>query len=159
MINLGRLPGMMLVVVLLLSALSGVTAGQERTNPSTTDVENKIQSLRNQLDSLKKDFGRRLDRIESLTDQQGTTKHDEERSGSSPGLDNEHRAPGRDDRATNSLARSNDRDSDACCRHAYQRQPCCRQVYHPQPCCRRVYHHIPCCRSLGDLERWLSELE
>jgi len=159
MINLGRLPGMMFMAVLLLSALCGVTVGQQRTTPSTADIENKIQSLRNQLDSLKKDFGRRLDRIESLTDQQATRKHDEERSESSPGSDNERQAPEREDRATNSLARSNDRGSDACCRHAYQRQPCCRQVYHPQPCCRHAYHHIPCCRSIRDLERWLSELE
>ena len=159
MINLGRLPGMMLVAVLSLSALSGVTAGQERSTPSTADIENKIQSLRNQLDSVKKDFGRRLDRIESLTDQQATTKHDEGRSESSPGSGNERQSPEREDRATNSLARSNDRDSDACCRHVYQRQPCCRQVYHPQPCCRHAYHHIPCCRSIRDLERWLSELE
>lgn len=159
MINLGRLPGMMLVAVLFLSALCGVTAGQQRTTPSTADIENKIQSLRNQLDSLKKDFGRRLDRIESLTDQQAARKPDEERRESSAGSDNERQAREREDRTTNSLARSNDRDSDACCRHAYQRQPCCRQVYHPQPCCRRAYHHIPCCRSIRDLERWLSELE
>jgi hypothetical protein len=149
MLKLGTLRGMTLVAVLLLCALPEVAAGQEPPNPSTAELADKIQSLRNQLDILREDVERRLGKIEASVDQRTNAKHREHAHGSSSASDNARQMPDCDGRTTDSLARYYDRHSDACCRHAYRREPCCRQVYHPQPCCG----------SIRDPRRRLSELD
>ena len=159
MIKLGALRGMTLVAALLLYSIPEVAAGQEPSTPSTADLADKIQSLRNQLDILREDVERRLGKIEALTDQQTNAKRREQADDSSSTSDIGRQIPDCDDRTTDSLDRYYDRHSDACCKHAYYGTPCCRHVYRRQPCCRQGYHPQPCCGSIHDLKRWLTELD
>ena len=159
MIKLATLRGMTLVAALLLCALPEVAAGQEPPNPSTADLADKIQSLRNQLDILREDVERRLGKIEALADQQTNGKRHEQTSGSSSASENARHGPDCDGRSTASPARHDDRHSDASCRHAYYSTTCCWHEYRREPCCRQVYHHQSCCESIHDLKRLLSELD
>src|SRR6516165_3172061 len=88
MIKLGTLRGMTLVAALLLCALPEVAAGQEPHNPSTADLADKIQSLRNQLDLLRENVERRLGKIEALADQQTNAKRCEQANSTSSASDN-----------------------------------------------------------------------
>ena len=159
MIKLGALRGMTLAAALLLCALPEVAAGQEPSNPSTADLANKIQSLRNQLDILREDVERRLGKLEALTAQQTNTKRREQTNGSSSASDDARQISDCDGRTIDSLTRYHDRHSDACCRHAYYLAPCCWHMNQREPCCRQVYHPQPCCGSIHDPRRWLSKLD
>jgi hypothetical protein len=147
-IKLAALRGMTLVAALLLYALPDAAAGQEPSNPSTADLADKIQSLRNQLDILREDVERRLGQIEALTDRQTNARRREQANGSSSASDNAHQILNCDVRTTDSLARYYDRHSDAC-----------RHTYYPALCCWHVYRRQPCHGSIRDLKQWLSELD
>jgi hypothetical protein len=118
MIMLGRL---FAAALLVLCAFPGATGGEEKTAPPTVVMEDQVQALRIQLDSFKKDFEQKLDRIESLI---GEAKPD------------------------GSSTRPDDSALQACCRPVSQHVPCCRDVYHHEPCCRHAYHREPCCRHV-----------
>ena len=159
MIKFGTLRAVTLVAALLLCALPEVAAGQEPPNPSTADLADKIQSLRNQLDILREDVERRLSKIEALADQQTNAKRREQTNRSSSASDNARQTPDCDGGSTASPARYYDRHSDACCRHAHYSTTCCSHEYRREPCCKQAYHHQSCCESIHDLKRWLSELD
>jgi hypothetical protein len=164
MIKIRRLADAMLVTGLLLCAFPKVTDSQEQPSPSTVIIEGRVQSLRNQFDTFKSDFGHRLDRIELLIGR--LIKHGEDTNGSSATSDgiryvprrgdetsdslstsDVHHIPERNGRVNNSLVHSDDSDSERCCRHIYHYR-CCRHIYHPAPCCRHVHRPPPCCRQV-----------
>jgi len=159
---------------LWLLALSGVSLGQEKLDAklSPAALESQIQSLGSQLDSVKSEFGQRLDRIESLIiGQRDTTKGGDETGYPPPVTDGilpdskrtDHSEPcckrvegyepccGRSERYE-PCCRYAER-YELCCRHVERYEPCCRHVERYEPCCRHVERYEPCCRHVEHYER------
>lgn len=170
-----RMSVVIFAAALLLCAFSRVSPSQEKPSLSPVAIESQIQSLRDQFDRFRGDFGQRLDQIESLLARLNPSRHGEKTSNSSSSLDDVRNAPKRGEEASDppppsaniralpkhdgesgdSLTGSNDIHSEPCCRHIYHPEPCCRHPNHPEPCCRHIYHppcckhvrhHPPCCR-------------
>jgi len=176
MTKLKRLSAVTFAAVLVLCAFSRVSPSQDKPSLSPLAIESQIQSLSDQFDRFRGDFGQRLDQIESLLARLNPSKHGAETRGSSPSLDDVRNAPRRGEEASDppppsddiragpkrdgesghSLTRSDEIHSEPCCRrinhpepccrHVYHREPCCKHIYHPHPCCRHVHHPQPCCR-------------
>jgi hypothetical protein len=110
MINLGKLAGAMFAAALLLCAFPGAISGQEKTPPPKEVTEYNVERLRTDFDIYKrdleqklKDIEHRLDRLESLIDQQKYSAR-----------------PPKDD------GKTVDSDLEWCCRHAKHTLLCYR---------------------------------
>jgi hypothetical protein len=138
MIKIKQFPQVLFIAALLLWALSATSRGQDANRDpklSSAALESQIQSLSNEFDSFKTNFGRRLDRVESLIsgklakggDDTGESSHRAYETPSEP-----------------KCADCPEKRADcpqSCCKRP---EPCCE---YPELCCKHVVW--PCCRHFG----------
>lgn len=173
MTKIKQFPQVMFIAALFLSALSATCRGQDADRDSKLSpaaLERQIQSLSNEFDSFKSNFGQRLDRIEALISSKLANGGDET-GGSSRRADE---TPSETKRADCSEKCADCSQScckrpepcckcpEPCCKHVVR--PCCERCYKPvvhyelcyrrvvryEPWYRRVVHYRPCCRRAYD---------
>lgn len=137
---------------LWLFALLGVSLGQEKPDAklSPAVLESQIQSLGSQFDSLKSEFGKRLERIEALII--GGPKGGDE---AKDGILSDSKPIERSESCCKRVDCRYAERCEPCCGHercepCWRRErcePCCR---HYEPCCRHVEHHERCCRRVHE---------
>jgi len=136
MTKIKQFPQVMFTAALFLCALSVTCRGQDADRDSKLSpaaLETQIRSLSNEFDSFKSNFGRRLDRIESLIGSK-LAKGGEETGESSRRAD--------DPPSETKRADCSEKGADcgqSCCKPP---EPCCKP---PEPCCKSPE---PCCKHV-----------
>jgi hypothetical protein len=153
MTKLTTLSAVTFAAAIWLGTLVEVSFGQDKIDPKLTPagLQSQIESLSSELESVRTEFGQRLNRIEALIDSRNTSKDET----------SEYRAPSdgiiADPARKDACCKTSDgyqaccgrseRD-ESCCKYVDHYQPCCRQDERYEPCCRHVERYEPCCRHV-----------